>query len=76
MGAFPLPMLGKITIETQHLIPFGVSTVLEPLVHDSPTSYLFPMLRALSVHVVDPEKNRPVFATTGAAWVSVRAVGR
>ena len=23
MGAFALPMLGKITVETQHLVPFG-----------------------------------------------------
>lgn len=76
MGAFALPMLGKIAVEAQHLVSFRISAALEPSVQDSPSSYLFPMFRALAVHVVDPEKDWPVLSATGAAWVTVRAVVR
>ena len=74
MGAFALPMLGKITVETQHLVPFGVATLLEPSVQDGPSSYLFPMFRTLPVHMVYSEKDRPRLAATGAAWVTVWTV--
>jgi len=75
MGTFALPMLSKITIETQHLVPFGIPVILQPSMQDSTSSHLLPMFRALSVHVVDSEKDWPRFAATGAAWIAVRAVG-
>jgi len=69
-------MLGKITVETQHLKSLRITILFQPSVEDSPSSYLFPMFRALSVHMVDSEKDRPRLAATGAAGVTVRAVVR
>ena len=76
MGAFALSMLGKITVKTQHLVPFGISAVLEPSVQDSPSSHLFPMFRALSIHVVYSEKDGPVLPAARALNLPIRAVVR
>jgi hypothetical protein len=76
MGALALPVLGEVTVKTQHLVPFWVSVLLQPSMQNCATSYLFPMPRALSVHVVYSKKDWPRLAATCAAWVTVRAIMR
>ena len=76
MGTFAFSVLGKITVETENLVPAGVSVILQPSMQNCAASHLFPMFRALSVHVVYSEKDWPRLAATGALNLPVRAVVR
>jgi hypothetical protein len=69
-------MLGEVTVEAEDLKPWRVSAVLEPSMQDSPSSDLFPMLRPLSVHVINAEKDRPLLPATRALNLPVRAIVR
>lgn len=76
MGAFALPMLGKITVETQHLETFRIALYFQPSVEDSSSTNLFPVGCPLAVHVVYSKEDGPVLPATRALNLPVRGVVR